>query len=556
MRVVAQQRPQQEAGLSGVVADDDRCPAHFPSGCPVRGDVRMGPGTVRDPHASCIGGFARLLILRVEKRTPAGLTVGSEGEGGIVAENNDSFDLVILGGGNAGYSCAFRAAKLGLRVAMVENDKVGGTCLHRGCIPTKALLHAGELMDEFRGADEFGLIVREPDYDWNKVLQFKDGVVGRMYKGLSGLVRKNRVELVEGTGRLEAADRVSVSTEEGERVLTAKKAVVVATGSYPRDLPFLPADGDKVHNSNHGLVASDVPASVIVVGGNYIGLEFASVYRSFGAEVTVVEMLPKIAPAEDDDISQALLKLLERRGIKFHVGTSVTEAHTTDAGVEVQIEKDGTRETLKADRAFVAIGRAPRFENIGLEDLGVEMDRDFVVVDPMFRTSVDGVYAIGDVITVPQANWPHPQLAHVAFLEGIKLAEHLGGLNVAPMDYKNIAHVIYCQPEVASVGLTEAKAKEGGMEVETARFPFSAIARAVMLGGGQGFVKTVAEKGGAVVGVHIVGPRASDLITEAQLVTSWEAFPAELAELIHPHPTLSEALGETFLELEGKPLHG
>ncbi len=473
-----------------------------------------------------------------------------------MAENNNSFDLVVLGGGNAGYSCAFRAAKLGFRVAMVENDKVGGTCLHRGCIPTKALLHAGELMDEFRGADEFGLIVREPDYDWNKVLQFKDGVVGRMYKGLSGLVRKNRVELVEGTGKLEAADRVAVAMEGGERTLTAKKAIVVASGSYPRDLPFLPADGDKVHNSNHGLVASDVPASVIVVGGNYIGLEFASVYRSFGAEVTVVEMLRKIAPAEDDDISQALLKLLERRGIRFHVGTSVTEAHTTDAGVEVQIEKDGTRETLKADRAFVAIGRAPRFENVGLEDLGVEMDRGFVVVDPMFRTSVDGVYAIGDVITVPQASWPHPQLAHVAFLEGIKLAEHLGGLNVAPMDYKNVPHVIYCQPEVAAVGLTEQKAKEAGLDVVTKRYPFSAIARAVMLGGGQGFVKTVAEKDGAVVGVHIVGPRASDLITEAQLVTSWEAYPDELSELMHAHPTLSEAVGETFLELAGKPLHG
>ena len=473
-----------------------------------------------------------------------------------MADNNESFDLVILGGGNAGYSCAFRAAKLGLSVAMVENDKVGGTCLHRGCIPTKALLHAADLMDEFRSAGEFGLVVREPDYDWGKVLEFKDGVVGRMYRGVSGLVKKNRVQLVEGIGRLESANRVAVATEDAERVLTANKAVVVATGSYPRDLAFLKADGDKVHNSNHGLVASDVPASVIVVGGNYIGLEFASVFRSFGAEVTVVEMLPKIAPAEDDDISQALLKLLERRGIKFHIGTSVTEAHVTDAGVEVQIEKDDSRETLKADRAFVAIGRAPHSENVGLEDLGVEIDKGFIVVDPMFRTSVEGVFAIGDVVTVPEANWPHPQLAHVAFIEGIKLAEFIAGQNVAAVDYKNIAHVIYCQPEVASVGLTEAKAKEAGMEVETARYPFSANARALMLGGGQGFVKTVAEKGGAVVGVHIVGPRASDLITEGQLVTSWEAWPAELAELIHPHPTLSEALGETFLELEGKPLHG
>ena len=472
-----------------------------------------------------------------------------------MADNNDSFDVVILGGGNAGYSCAFRASGLGMRVAMVEQDKVGGTCLHRGCIPTKALLHAADLMDEFRKAGDFGIVAKEPDYDWPKVLAFKDGVVGRMYKGVSTLVKRRKVELVEGLGTVVDPSRVAVETDNGERVLTAEKALVIASGSYPRDLPFLPADGDKVHNSNHGLVATDVPASVTVVGGNYIGLEFASVYRSFGAEVTVVEMLPKIAPAEDDDISQALLKLLERRGIKFYVGASVTEAHSTDAGVEVQIDKEGNSETLKSDRLFVAIGRAPRSEGMGLEDLGVEIDRGFVVVGPNFKTSVDKVYAIGDVITVPEANWPHPQLAHVAFLEGIKLAEQVAGLQPAPVDYKNIAHVIYCQPEVASVGYTEQKANEAGYEVVTARYPFSANARALMLGGGQGFVKTVAEKGGAVLGVHIIGPRASDIITEAELATSWEAYPAELAELIHPHPTLSEAIGETFLGLEGKPLH-
>jgi dihydrolipoamide dehydrogenase len=473
-----------------------------------------------------------------------------------VAEKSDSYDLVILGGGNGGYSCAFRAVGLGLRVAMVEQDKVGGTCLHRGCIPTKALLHAADLMDEFRGAEDFGLITKEPDYDWPKVLAFKDGVVGRMYKGVSGLVKKKKIELVEGRGTVVDPSRVAVQTENGERVLTADKAVVVATGSYPRDLPFLKADGEKVHNSNHGLVASDLPASVIVVGGNYIGLEFASVFRSFGSEVTVVEMLPKIAPAEDDDISEALGKLLERRGIKFHIGTSVTEAHVTDAGVEVQVERDGNTETLKADRLFVAIGRAPRSEGIGLEDLGVEIDKGFVIVDSSFHTSVDKVFALGDLVAIPEANWPHPQLAHVAFIEGIKLAEYIAGEQPAPVDYKNIARVIYCQPEVASVGLTEQKAKEIGLEVVTARYPFSANARALMLGGGQGFVKTVAERDGAVLGVHVVGPRASDIITEAQLATSWEAYPAELAELIHPHPTLSEAIGETFLGLEGKPLHG
>jgi dihydrolipoamide dehydrogenase len=472
-----------------------------------------------------------------------------------VADDNNKFDIVILGGGNAGYSLAFHARQLGMSVALIEKDKVGGTCLHRGCIPTKALLHAADLMDEFRAAGEFGLVVDQPDYDWDRVLKFKDSVVGRMYKGVSGLVKKYKVELIEGDGTLVDSKTVVVETADGELSLKGEKAVVISTGSYPRDLPFAKADGDKVHNSDHGLVADDIPASVIVVGGNYIGLEFASVYRSFGAEVTVVEMLDKIAPAEDDDISQALRKLLERRGIKFHIGTSVTGADVTDAGVEVAIEKDDHKETLKADRMFVAIGRAPNSEGIGLEEAGIEIDKGFIVVDPMFRTSADGVFAIGDVITVPEANWPHPQLAHVAFIEGIKLAEYLAGQSPTAVDYKNIPHVIYCQPEVASVGLTEQKAKETGIEVVSSRYPFSANARALMLGGGQGFVKTIAEKDGAVLGVHIVGPRASDIITEAQLATSWEAYPSELAELIHPHPTLSEAIGETFLGLEGKPLH-
>ena len=468
----------------------------------------------------------------------------------------ESFDLVILGGGNGGYSAAFRAVALGLKVAIVEKDKVGGTCLHRGCIPTKALLHAADLVDEIRHAGDFGILVQEPEVDWGKVLNFKDGVVARMYKGLSGLVAKRKIELVQGEGRLVDARTIAVNTEEGERTLTGEKGILLATGSVPRELPFITSDGDKVHNSDHGLVAQDIPSSIVIVGGNYIGLEFASVYRSFGSEVQVVEMLPRIAPAEDTDISEALHKLLQKRGIKFHLGISVTGAKPTDSGIEVEIEKDGDKKTLSADRMLVAIGRGPRTEGIGLDDVGVNTDKGFIVTDQHFRTSVEGVYAIGDAIHVSDANWPHPQLAHVAFIEGIKVAERIAGEEPAPVDYKNIPHVIYCQPEVAGVGLTEDKAKEMGMEVLTRRYPFSANARALMLGGGQGFVKTIAEKGGAVVGVHIVGPRASDIITEAQLVTSWEAYPSELAELMHPHPTLSEVIGETFLELAGKPLHG
>src|SRR5688500_12925424 len=449
-----------------------------------------------------------------------------------MAEGSESFDLVILGAGNGGYSAAFRAVGLGMKVAMVEKDKVGGTCLHRGCIPTKALLHAADLVDEIKHAGDFGVLVQEPTVDWGKVLDFKDSVVGRMYKGLSGLVAKKKITMVEGEGRLLDANTVVVNTAEGERTLNGEKGVLIATGSYPRDLPFIKADGDKVHNSNHGLTAADVPSSVIVVGGNYIGLEFASIYASLGAEVQVVEMLPKIAPAEDSDISEALHKLLQKRGIKFHLGVSVSGATPTDSGIEVEIEKDGEKQTLSADRMFVAIGRGANTDGIGLEEAGVKLDKGYIVVDQGFRTSVEGVYAIGDAIFMPDANWPHPQLAHVAFIEGIKVAERIAGEEPTPVDYKNIAHVIYCQPEVAAVGLTEDKAKELGMEVRTSRYPFSANARALMLGGGQGFVKTVAEKNGAVVGDHIIGHRTSDLITEAQLLTSWESYPSARSKLI------------------------
>jgi dihydrolipoamide dehydrogenase len=474
-----------------------------------------------------------------------------------VAQGSESFDLVILGGGNAGYSTAFRATKLGLSVAMVEEDKVGGTCLHRGCIPTKALLHAADLVDEIKDAGEFGILVEgEPRVDWGKVLNFKDGVVGRMYKGVEGLIKARKVTKVEGRGKLVGQRTIQVETSDGERNLQAEKGLVLAPGSFPRDLPFIKADGDRVHNSDHGLVAEDIPSSVVVVGGNYIGLEFASIYRSFGAEVTVVEMLPRIAPAEDTDISEALHKLLLKRGIKFNLGVQVSEAKTTESGVEVQIDKEGNAETLTADRMFVAIGRGPRTEGIGLEDAGVKTDKDFIVTDATFRTSVEGVYAIGDAIHVPEANWPHPQLAHVAYAEGQNVAERIAGQSPPSVDYANVPHVIYCQPEVAAVGLSEDKAKEMGMDVKTARYAFSANARALMLGGGQGFVKTVADANGAVVGVHIVGPRASDMISEAMLVTSWEAFPEELGEIMHPHPTLSEVMGETFLTLAGKPLHG
>ena len=473
-----------------------------------------------------------------------------------MAENSDSFDVVILGAGNGGYGCAFRASQLGLSVAMVERDKVGGTCLHRGCIPTKALLHSAELADEIRHSGDFGVLTQEPQVDWGKVLNFKESVVSRMHSGVQALVKKNKVELVSGSGRLADPKTVVVQTSDGERSLRASKAVVLASGSYARDLPFIQADGDKVHNSFYGLQAEDIPSSVLIVGGNYIGLEFASIYRSFGTDVTVLEMLDSIAAAEDHDISKELLKALQDRGIKFKLGVEVSGARTTDSGVEVEVASDGGDERLTADRLFLAVGRGPNSEGLGYEEAGIKLDRGFVVVDQAFKTSVDGVYAIGDLVTVQGYEGVHPQLAHVASLEGMKVAETIAGEDVMPVDYVNVPHVIYCQPEVAAVGLTEQAAREAGLDVVTKKFPFAHLARAVMLGGGQGFVKTVAQKDGAAVGVHIVGPHASDLISEAMLITNWEAWPSEVAEFIHPHPTLSEAIGETFLALAGKPLHG
>ncbi len=471
-----------------------------------------------------------------------------------MANGSDSFDVVILGAGNGGYACAFRAAELGMSVALVERDKIGGTCLHRGCIPTKALLHAAELTDEIRHSGDFGILTQEPQVDWGKVLSFKEGVVSQMHKGLQGLVRRHKVTYVEGDGRLADSRTVTVTTGDGERSLRAERGVVLASGSYARDLPFIQADGKRVHNSLYGLQAEDIPSSVIIIGGNYIGLEFASVYRSFGAEVTVLEMLDRIAPAEDADVSKQLQRSLEARGIDFRLGVEVSDAGATEDGVEVRLGGDDG--TLTAERLFLAVGRGPNSEGLGYEEAGIELDRGFVVVDKGFRTSVDGVYAIGDLVTVRDYDGVHPQLAHVASLEGIKVAEALAGEDVVPVDYVNIPHVIYSQPEVAAVGLTEQAAKDAGYDVVTARYSFAHLARAVMLGGGEGFVKTVAARDGAVLGVHIVGPRASDLISEAMLITNWEAWPSEVAEIIHPHPTLSEAIGETFLSLAGKPLHG
>jgi len=452
----------------------------------------------------------------------------------------NSADLVILGAGSGGYACALRAAELGLSVIMVERDKVGGTCLHRGCIPTKALLHAAEVADAARESEKVGVRASLDGIDVAKVNAYKDGVVNRLYKGLTGLVKGRGITVVEGSGRLVAPNAFEVDGTRYE----ASQAVVLATGSYSRSLPGLEIDGDKVITSEHALTLDRVPASAIVLGGGVIGVEFASVWRSFGAEVTIIEALPHLLPLEEESSSKLLERAFRKRGIAFVLGKKFSEVKTSDAGVTVTVE-DGT--TYDAEVLLVAVGRGPVSDGLGYDEVGIEMERGFVKVDAQCQTSVRGVYAIGDLR-------PGLQLAHVGFAEGIMIAERLAGLNPPTIDYDNVPRITYSEPEVASVGITAAQAKERGYDVVEFTYDLAGNGRAQILQT-AGACKVVAAKDGAVLGVHMVGSRVGDLIAEAQLITNWEALPVEVAQLIHPHPTLSEAIGEAHLALAGKPLH-
>jgi dihydrolipoamide dehydrogenase len=454
---------------------------------------------------------------------------------------DQSFDVVILGGGSGGYAAALRSAELGKSVALIEKDKVGGTCLHRGCIPTKALLHAGEVADFAKESAQFGVNATFEGIDMAGVHKYKDGVISKNWKGLQGLIKSRGIQIVEGDGRLTSANTVTV----GADTYTGAH-VVLATGSYSRSLPGLDIDGQRVITSEHALVIDHVPASAIVLGGGVIGVEFASAWKSFGTDVTIVEALPHLVPLEDEDNSKLLERAFRRRGIGFKLGARFAGVEHTDTGVKVSLE---TGETLEAELLLVAVGRGPVSADLGYEQAGVAMDRGFVTVDEYCRTSVPGVYAVGDLI-------PTLQLAHVGFAEGILVAEHIAGLPVAPIDYAGVPRITYSSPEVASVGLTAAQAAEkyGADNIKTVTYDLSGNGKSAILNT-KGAVKLIAEKDGPVVGVHIVGDRVGELIAEAQLIYNWEALPSEVAQLIHPHPTQSEAIGEAHLLLAGKPLH-
>jgi dihydrolipoamide dehydrogenase len=454
------------------------------------------------------------------------------------------FDLLVIGGGSGGYACALRASLLGKRVALVEReDRLGGTCLLRGCIPTKALLESASVMDHVRRSEEWG-VRASGEVDWPGVIAFQDGIVAKKVQGLTGLIAARGIEVIQGDARLAAGPSVQV----GDRTLSATD-VVIATGSRPKLLPGMEI-GPRIVTSDQALGLETLPSSIVVIGAGAVGVEFASLMRSFGAEVTVLEALPRMVPLEDEDISRQLDRAFRRRGIKSVTAISVKEWKDAGDHVDVTFEDGGGQTaTVAADLCLVAVGRGPVTEGIGLEEAGVQLDRGYVKVDGALQTTLSHVWAVGDAAATPL------QFAHTAFLEGMNVAERTAGLDVPEIDYTGVPRVTFSTPEVASVGLTEAQARERGHEVETRTFNFQILAKAAIVGEG-GVCKVVAAAGGGpVLGVHMIGPHVTDLIAEAMLITNWEAAPADVATLIHPHPTLSEAIGETMLAMAGKPLH-
>lgn len=451
-----------------------------------------------------------------------------------------TFDLVVLGGGSGGYAAALRAAELGKSVALIEKDKVGGTCLHRGCIPTKALLHAAEVADHVRDAASVGVGATFEGVDATGVRTYRENIVAKKFKGLEGLIKARGITTVAGEGRLNADRTVSV----GDDVYSGTD-VVLATGSYSRSLPGLEIGG-RILTSEQALALDVVPERVLVLGGGVIGVEFASVWRSFGAEVTIIEALPHLVPNEDLALSKGLERAFRRRGIQYSLGTRFQTATQDDAGVTVTLE-DG--KTFTGDYLLVAVGRGPVTANLGFEEAGVTLDRGFVTVDDELRTGVEHLWAVGDIV-------PGLQLAHRGFLQGIAVAERIAGLSPAPIPESQIPKITYSNPEVASVGVTEeaAAAEHGTDAIVSYEYNLAGNGKSEIIGT-TGLVKVVRLKDGPVLGVHLLGDRVGELITEGQLAVAWEAHPEDVAPLIHAHPTQSEALGEAFLALAGKPLH-
>jgi dihydrolipoamide dehydrogenase len=454
--------------------------------------------------------------------------------------SDQSFDIVVLGGGSAGYAVALRAVQLGKTVAIVEKDKLGGTCLHRGCVPTKAMLHSAEVADEVRTAGHAGVEAELKGIDIQGVTAFREGIVSKKFKGLQGLISAKGITVIDGEGKLASPTTVTV----GDTTLTAKH-IVLATGSYAKSLPGLEITGNVI-TSEQALRLDWIPQRVAILGGGVIGVEFASVWRAFGAEVTIIEGLPHLVANEEESVSKQFERAYKKRGIQFKLGARFSGVTQDDSGVHVSLE---TGETIDADLLLVAVGRGPNTAGVGYEEVGVQLDRGFVTVDDRLQTSVPGVYAVGDIV-------PGLQLAHRGYQQGIFVAEEIAGLNPRLVEDINIPKVTYSDPEVASIGYSEAKAKEkfGADNVESYEYSLGGNAKSEIVGT-TGSVKAVRVKDGPVVGVHMIGRRVSELIGEAQLIVNWEAYPEDVSQLVHAHPTQNEALGETMLKLAGTPLH-
>ncbi|MCH6470597.1 dihydrolipoyl dehydrogenase [Sinomonas terrae] len=451
------------------------------------------------------------------------------------------FDILVLGGGSGGYAAALRAVQFGYSVGLVEKSKLGGTCLHNGCIPTKALLHSAELADHARDAAKYGVNVTLESIDMDAVNAYKNGVIAGKFKGLSGLIKSKGITVIEGEGRLTGPDTITVNG-------TAYKGknIILATGSYSRTLPGLELGG-RVITSDQALELDYVPKSAIVLGGGVIGVEFASVWKSFGVDVTIVEGLPSLVPNEDDAIIKQLERAFKKRGIKFNTGTFFQGVEQDENGVKVTLV-DG--KTFEAELLLVAVGRGPVTANLGYEEQGVTIDRGFVITNERLHTGVGNIYAVGDIV-------PGVQLAHRGFQQGIFVAEEIAGLNPVVVEDVNIPKVTFCDPEIATVGYTEkgAKAKFGDDQVQVQEYNLAGNGKSSILGT-SGIVKVVRQKDGPVVGVHMIGARMGEQIGEAQLIVNWEAYPEDVAQFIHAHPTQNESLGEANLALAGKPLHG
>ena len=454
--------------------------------------------------------------------------------------SEQNFDLVILGGGSGGYAAALRASQHGLSVGLVEKNKLGGTCLHVGCIPTKALLHSAEVADVTRESAKYGVTAEFGGIDISAVTAYRQGIVASKYKGLQGLIKARGITVIEGAGRLVSPHSVQV----GDDVITGKN-VILATGSYSRSLPGLEIGG-RVITSEQALELDFVPKKVIVLGGGVIGVEFSSVWKSWGVDVQIVEALPHLVPNEDEAISKQFERAFRKRGINFSLGVRFQSVTQNDQGVVVTLE-DG--QTFEAELLLVAVGRGPVTANLGYEEAGVTVDRGFVITNERLETSVPGVYAVGDIV-------PGLQLAHRGFQQGIFVAEEIAGLNPIVIDDLNIPKVTYSDPEVASIGYSEAKAadKFGADKITSYDYNLAGNGKSHIIGT-SGSIKVVRLNEGPVLGVHMIGDRVGELIGEAQLAVNWEAYPEDIAPLLHAHPTQNEALGEAFLALAGKPLH-